>query len=252
MNSDQLLKINSIISEYFENNKNVNCLTAKDLMPTLIKGGVFAKDEKNGLPLRKVIRALDEINELAKIPTLHAERKDENTYWYFLRPGTSYVSKEVDHPVSKKEERKVARENSDESYLLNLCDEILGEKSIRQHTFRFLAGDVHSDGKTRTRLPLDAYYPKLNLVIEFFEKQLGAKGSKFDNSERETISGVTRAEQRSLYDERKRNVLADKGIDLIDMQYYLFDCDNAKKLKRNTGKDISALKTLLRAYLPKK
>lgn len=252
MNSDQLLKINTIISEYFENNKTVNCLTAKDLMPTLVKEGVFSKDEKNGLPLRKVLRALDEKNELAAIPTLHAERNEDSTYWYFVRPGTTYVSKEANHPVSKKEVRKVARENSDESYILNLCDEILQEKSVRQHTFRFLTGDLHSDGKSRTKLPLDAYYPKLNLVIEFFEKQLGTKGSAHDNSERETISGVNRAEQRRLYDERKRNVLADKGIDLVDMQYYLFDCDNSKKLKRHTEKDIVALKNLLRAYLPKK
>ena len=51
----------------------------------------------------------------------------------------------------------------DEKYILELCDEILGEKGIRQHTFPFLRGDAG------TKLPVDAFYKEHNLVVEYRE-----------------------------------------------------------------------------------
>jgi len=59
---------------------------------------------------------------------------------------------------------KSARSTSDESYVIDLCDEVLKLKAHRQHRFDFLKGD------SGTRLPVDAYYPSLNLVIEFKER----------------------------------------------------------------------------------
>lgn len=53
----------------------------------------------------------------------------------------------------------------DESYVLDLCDLVLTHESSRQHRFAFLLGD------TGRRLPVDAYYSTLNLVIEFYERQ---------------------------------------------------------------------------------
>ena len=35
-----------------------------------------------------------------------------------------------------------SRENSDEHYIINLCDDVLGEKASRQHSFDFLRGDA--------------------------------------------------------------------------------------------------------------
>ena len=53
-----------------------------------------------------------------------------------------------------------SRNDSDEFYVINLCDEVLGANASRQHTFDFLRGD----GTPGRWLPVDAYYPELNLV----------------------------------------------------------------------------------------
>ena len=47
---------------------------------------------------------------------------------------------------------KKNRQSSDEHYVIDLCDEVLGLKASRQHRFDFLKGD------TGVRLPVDAYY----------------------------------------------------------------------------------------------
>jgi hypothetical protein len=53
----------------------------------------------------------------------------------------------------------------DETYVLDICDRVLGVSGIRQHRFAFLQDD------TGTPLPVDAYYPELSLVIEYRERQ---------------------------------------------------------------------------------
>ena len=61
--------------------------------------------------------------------------------------------------------QKRFRKTTDESYVIDLCDELLGITASRQHRFEFLKGDAG------TKLPVDAYYKPLNLVIEYREKQ---------------------------------------------------------------------------------
>ena len=56
---------------------------AKEFMPLFIENGIFNKDYREGLPIRKVLRALDTENSLDKIPYVHAERKSKITNWYF-------------------------------------------------------------------------------------------------------------------------------------------------------------------------
>jgi hypothetical protein len=58
-----------------------------------------------------------------------------------------------------------SRSQNDESYIIDLCDEVLMENAIRQYRFDFLRGD------TGVKLPVDAWYPKLKLVIEYRERQ---------------------------------------------------------------------------------
>lgn len=55
----------------------------------------------------------------------------------------------------------MGRKNSDEYYVIDLCDEVLGKQAIRQCTFDFLRGD------TGRKLPVDAFYEELNLHNEF-------------------------------------------------------------------------------------
>lgn len=248
MTKEQIVKINEVIADYFNTHPDVDWIAAKEIMPDLIKAGIFTKDEKSGLPLRKVLRALDEKDALDEIPFVHPERINKNTYWYFVKEGAQYIPKEVINPISKKERTLINRKNSDEYYVLDLCDELLNEKAARQHTFDFLVGDVHQDGRTRTELPLDGYYYDLNLAIEYSEKQ-DSEDSKVDNPDKMTISGVRRAEQRKIYNRRKKEVLRKKEINFIEIKYKDFDFDDQSKLIRNKEKDTKVLKRILKKFL---
>lgn len=129
----------------------------------------------------------------------------------------------------------------DEHYVLDLCDEILGIKGIRQYRFDFLKGD------SGTKLPVDAYYPSLNIVIEFKEKQHSEEVKFFDK--KQTVSGVDRREQRKIYDQRRRDVLPKHGINLIEFDYSEFEHTCGKKLIRNKVEDLQVIKTKLKKYL---
>ncbi len=78
----------------------------------------------------------------------------------------------------------IQRKDSDEFYVIDLCDEVLGLKASRQHTFDFLRGD----GTPGRRLLVDAYYPELNLVVEYRERQHSESVAFFDK--KNAVSGV--------------------------------------------------------------
>ena len=79
--AEKISKINQVLEEYFKNHSQR--ILAKDLMPEFIKAGIFSKDNKNGLPIRKLLRELDKKKELDKIPYVFPDRKEKNTNWYF-------------------------------------------------------------------------------------------------------------------------------------------------------------------------
>lgn len=127
------------------------------------------------------------------------------------------------------------RKASDESYVIDLCDEILGCKALRQHHFDFLRGD------TGTMLPVDAYYPELKMVVEYYESQHTQATPFFDN--KQTVSGVSRGEQRRIYDQRRKEVLPEQGIKLIIISYT--DFGTSKHLNRNYVHDLRVIKDIL-------
>ena len=131
------------------------------------------------------------------------------------------------------------RGQSDESYVIDLCDDVLGIKASRQHKFDFLTGDAGH------KLPVDAYYETLGLVVEFHERQHTESVSFFDR--RLTVSGVSRGEQRRIYDQRREEVLPKHGIRLVVISYR--DFGTTKKLTRNKSNDILVVRRLLCEYL---
>jgi hypothetical protein len=136
----------------------------------------------------------------------------------------------------------------DEQYILDLCDNLLGVESRRQHRFDFLRGDAGPSGGKGQRLPVDAYYPSLNLVIECRERQHSEKVPHFD--ERPTLSGMSRGEQRKKYDELREKRLAEKRIDLVKLDYSQFEHDSRKRLRRNIAADEGVLREKLARFAP--
>lgn len=133
------------------------------------------------------------------------------------------------------------RKDSDEFYVIDLCDEILGAKASRQHTFDFLRGD----GNPGRKLPVDAYYPELNLVVEYRERQHTESVAFFNK--KTTISGVNRDEQRRIYDQRRRDVLPKHGIRLIEISYSDLKHDGRKRLVRDRQRDLAVITGLLQS-----
>ncbi len=84
---DKIPAINKAIAEYFDLNKSVDEIRAKDLMGWFIRKGIFNSDQRKGRPIRDILRDLDRKNQLHKIPAVYVDRKAKNRYWYFVRSG---------------------------------------------------------------------------------------------------------------------------------------------------------------------
>ncbi|WP_281847598.1 hypothetical protein [Olleya namhaensis] len=247
-NEDRVAQINKVVEDYFNTHTDTDWIPAKQIMSDLVAAGVFVKDQKKGLPLRKVLRTLDKENALDTIPLLHPERTDTAVYWYFVRAGAKFPKNEAITQVSKKDTAKAKRESTDEFYIVNLCDEILKEGASRKHTFSWLFGDMHKKGKTRTLLPVAAFYEEANLVIEFAEKKHKTE-AQLAKLEELTVSGITRGQQIEKYNHRRKEMLAKKDINLITIDYALFETENKGKLVRNTAEDTTLLKKILKQYI---
>jgi hypothetical protein len=147
--------------------------------------------------------------------------------------------------VRTRKPQSAPRLDSDEAWIVELCDEILGEKSVRQHRFAFLVGDPGATGR-RSLLPVDAFYPARNLVVEFHEIQHSQSVAHFDK--RQTVSGVSRGEQRRRYDELRRTLLPKHGINLVIFDYSEFEQTSAERLRR-TSRDRRIIEQRLRIYI---
>lgn len=137
------------------------------------------------------------------------------------------------------------RINSDEQYVIDLCDRVLNLKASRQHKFDFLLGDPNSTGFS-AKLPVDAYYQELNLVIEYRERQHSESVNFFDKPNKLTVSGVHRGEQRKIYDQRRDELLPKNGIELIKISYYDFEYDSRKRILRNEKEDIKTIEKIIK------
>jgi hypothetical protein len=80
-------RIDQVVSDYFELNPSRNEIAAKDLMPLFIKKGIFKKDNKEGKPIRDLLRELDAANKLHLLRHIKVDRKTVNRNWYFSKPS---------------------------------------------------------------------------------------------------------------------------------------------------------------------
>jgi hypothetical protein len=244
----QIDSINSVIEAYFAAHNDVTILPVKELMPELIAAGIFTKDVKNGKPIRDVLKKLQKENTLNQIPFAHPMQNGEDTYWYFVpkdatKPTTLYKQNVVSAEKIELENKRLL---SDKYYVINLCDEALNLKAKRQKRFDFLLGDLHRDGKTRTELPVDAFYHDLNLVIEFKEAPLAEPTEFFNKLNVRTVSGISRAKQREKYDRVKAAELPQNGIKLIEIPYTIFTIDESNRIIRNHEQDLKTVTEFLK------
>lgn len=242
-------RINESVDAYFQAHTDIQWFAAKRIMPDLVKKGVFSRDIKNGMPLRQVLRALDSSGQLEQIPRAHGERFGLDIYWYFVREGCEYISENVSDVPNAKERRALERAESDEAYLIGLIDELLNKTGSRKHTFDFLVGDLHQNGKNRTELPVDLFYPELKLALEFVEDPGSTKKQFEQKEEKLTVSGISRAEQRIKYFNRKKKVLTKNEMYFVAIPFADFELNDSFKLVRKKDDDERVLRGLLHDFL---
>ncbi|WP_306368156.1 hypothetical protein [Nocardiopsis sp. CC223A] len=138
----------------------------------------------------------------------------------------------------------MGRDDSDEAYVIGLCDEVLGETGTRQHRFDWLLGDPGANGR-RVRLPVDSYWPGRRLVVEYRELQHDRPMPHFDKPDKLTVSGVHRGEQRALYDRRRDTEIPAHDLRLVVIRPADLDADGRGRLRRNRESDLEAVRGLL-------
>ena len=191
----------------------------------------------------------------SKITDFQIHGRTKNYPQLFNRNGATVsltghsITKLIRPKAVSKSVIKTARPSTkDEHYVLDICDKILGHTSSRQHKFGFLLGDTNSNGSA-AKLPVDAYYDKLKLVIEYRERQHTESVTFFDKPDRMTLSGVHRGEQRKIYDERRRKLIPKNGLTLVEISYMDFNHDNQKRIIRNQKQDTEVIRKFLQAYV---
>lgn len=242
------LRVRQAVAEYFEKHPLEQTIQARQLMPWLIGKEIFNADSQEGKPIRQLLRDLSKEKMLHLIPQARSEIKKRNINWYFDHStpmqDNAVTSQWSSVAAGSSQTRK--RSDSDETYIIDLCDAILGSKALRQHRFDFLQGDPGRAGK-RASLPVDAWYPQLRLVVEYREKQ--HTGSVNIMDQRMTISGVTRAAQRRIYDQRRREVLPKHGIMLLEIDYSELQIDSKKRLRRDLHTDRTIIAKKIEAII---
>lgn len=139
-------------------------------------------------------------------------------------------------------DRVANRADSDEHYVLDLCDEILGATGIRQARFDWLRGDVSPSSGRSAQLPVDGYWPANELVVEFQEKQHTESVPIFDR--RATVSGIPRGEQRRLYDRRKADLVPAHGLRLVVVHKSEFEV-RRDRIVRDRDRDTAVVRLRL-------
>ncbi|MDD3224934.1 MAG: hypothetical protein PHX70_09610 [Clostridium sp.] len=134
------------------------------------------------------------------------------------------------------------RDYSDEKYVLDLISELLDEEYEWQKRFDTLLGDAGKNGR-KTKLPVDAYFSHSNIIVEYRERQHFHAVNIMDR--RMTVSGVTRGEQRKIYDLRKEKWAKDNNINLLIVAYTDLKYRNNGKLLRSVDDDKNVIKTLI-------
>ena len=133
----------------------------------------------------------------------------------------------------------MSRSHSDEHYVLDLCDEILGVVGRRQARFDWLRGDPSPTRPRGTALPVDGHWPDLRLVVEFQEEQHTQPSPFFDR--RHTVSGMGRGEQRRRYDQRKRTLIPQHGLRLAVIEKSEF-VSRSRKIDRDRARDLETVR----------
>jgi hypothetical protein len=111
--------------------------------------------------------------------------------------------------------RKKGVASPDETYVIDLCDSVLGMKAERQKTFSFLLSDPNKLGRRR-HLPVDGYYEELRLVVEYHEREHSEpSGLRQEVPRRHSIELIVFTYQDFKHDSARRLIHTDENQETV-------------------------------------
>ncbi len=103
-----------------------------------------------------------------------------------------------------------------ESYVVSLLERLLGPCE-RGKRYPWARGDASPRSGRSATLPFDAVWEQRKLIVEIDEEQHREPTPLFDR--RSTVSGVSRGEQRRIYDARKRAAAPAHGYYILALEW---------------------------------
>jgi hypothetical protein len=102
-------------------------------------------------------------------------------------------------------------------------------------------------GDAGTKLPVDAYFPKHALVLEYREQQhLADRADSYKLWDRKpTVSGMSRREQRAKYDQLRERQVPAHGLSLVVVSTGDLASDARGRLLRDRQADLVKLRAIL-------
>ena len=82
---DRARFVDALIAQFLEET-GMEVAKPKDVMPLLVRRGVYPKDYREGLPLRRDLRQLNAAGLLSVMKTAYFEQGPKNKSWYFRLP----------------------------------------------------------------------------------------------------------------------------------------------------------------------
>ena len=131
---EQIIETWFAISDYFKDHSGTTKFPAKDLMPYLEQKNIFKKTGNERNPVEDLLDLMSENDHINFFPWALGEGDSTRSRWSFgfLKGGSL---EELEEKIIDEQTSKFV-EFGDENYLLDLCDEILDQKALRQHLFQ--------------------------------------------------------------------------------------------------------------------
>lgn len=104
-------------------------------------------------------------------------------------------------------------------YVIELLAEILEEQPAREIRFPWAVGDPSAKTGRSAQLPFDAVWESRRLIVEVDEDQHRQPVPFWDKPDVVTVSGVSRGEQRRIYDMRKRAAAREHEYTVVEVEW---------------------------------
>lgn len=232
---EQIIETYTAVSDHFRDRPGTIKFPAVELMPRLFELNVFPNTYEERSPVEDLLDLMNRNDHISILPWAIGEGDPERLKWSFVFLEGSSL-KELEEKMADEQTSRFV-ELGDENYLLDLCDEILDQKALRQHKFNFL-------GEGRN-LPFLGFYPNLNLALYYQKPPQSEVVTRLENINWISGRSLHREKEEEEFLQRCRELLSEKGIQHLEIHHSIFSYNKLKRMNRNLQKDKLTLENLI-------